>query len=69
MGNFLIAFDESNMVEGSNVGRESSVYTKNLAVDEGGNGQHVEHPTAVAPRVRIAVLVLALVVKPVNLIN
>jgi hypothetical protein len=69
MGNFLIAFDESNVIECANVRRETSVNAKDLTIDECGDSQHVEHPTAVTPRVCIPVLVLALVVKPVNLLD
>ena len=63
----MIAFDESNVIECPNVWREASVNAKDLTVDKGGDGQHVEHPTTVAPRVSIPVLVLALVVKAVHL--
>ena len=37
------------------------------AVDERGDGEHVEHLAAVAPHVAVAVLILTLVIKAINL--
>ena len=67
MWNFLVSVDETDMVEGSDVRRQTAVDAKDLSVNESGNGQKVEHTTAVLPRVGVAVFCLALVVKPVHL--
>ena len=65
--NFLVSVDETDVVEGSDVWRESAVDAEYLAVDEGRDGQQVEHPAAVLPRVGVTILGLALVVKTVHL--
>ena len=63
----MVSVDETDMVECPDVWRQSAVDAEDLSVYEGGDGQQVEHAAAVLPRVGVAVLGLALVVKPVHL--
>ena len=63
----LVPLDESDLVQSPDVGREAAVDAEDMAVDERGDGEHVEHLAAVAPHVAVPVLVLTLVVEPVNL--
>ena len=67
MGDLLVPLNEPDLVQGPDVGREAAVDAEDLAVDEGGDGEHVEHLAAVAPHVTVAVLVLALVIETVDL--
>ena len=69
MGDLLVPLDEPDLVQGPDVGREAAVDAEDLAVDERGYGEHVKHLAAVAPDVAVAVLVLALVIKTINLYN
>ena len=69
MGDLLVPLDEADLVQGPDVGREAAVDTEDLAVNERGDGEHVEHLAAVAPHVTVAVLVLALVVETIDLRN
>ena len=57
----LIAVDEPDVIERHDVRRESSVDAQDLLIDESGHGEEIEHAAAVAPRVRVPVLCLALV--------
>ena len=57
----LIAVDEPDVIERHDVRRESSVDAQDLLVYQGGHGEEVEDAAAVAPRVRVPVLCLALV--------
>ena len=67
MGDLLVPLDESDLVQSPDVGREAAVDAEDLAVDERGDGEHVEHLAAVAPHVAVAILVLTLVIKAINL--
>ena len=67
MRDLLVPLDQADLVEGADVGGEAAVHAEDLAVDQRGHGQHVEHLAAVAPHVAVPVLVLTLVVEPVNL--
>ena len=57
----LIAVDEPDVIERHDVRRESSVDAQDLFVYQCGHGEEVEDAAAVAPRVRVPVLCLALV--------
>lgn len=59
--NFLVPFDCSHLVHHDDVRRESAVDAHDLVVDDGGDGEKIEYLTAVAPRVRVAVLVLTFI--------
>ena len=67
MGYFLIPLDKSDLVQGPDVRGEATVHAEDLAVDEGGDGEHIEHLAAVTPHVAVAVLVLTLVIETINL--
>lgn len=67
--NDLIAFDESNLIESLDLGRETTVHTQNRVVDDGRYGQIVEKFAARLPRIGITVLVHAFVVEAVHLRN
>ena len=67
MRDLLVPLDQADLVEGADVGGEAAVHAEDLAVDQRGHGQHVEHLAAVAPNVAVPVLVLTLVIEPVNL--
>ena len=67
MRDLLVPLDESDLVQGPDVGGEPAVDAEDLAVDERGDGKHVEHLAAVAPHVAVAILVLALVIETVHL--
>ena len=67
MRDLLVPLDQADLVEGADVGGEAAVHAEDLAVDQRGHGQHVEHLAAVAPHVAVPVLVLTLIVEPVNL--
>ena len=67
MRDLLVPLDEADLVQGPDVGREAAVDAEDLAVDERGDGEHIEDLAAVAPHVTVAVLVLALVIEPIDL--
>ena len=67
MGDLLVPLDESDLVQSPDVGREAAVDAEDLAVDERGDGEHVKHLAAVAPHVAVAILVLTLVIKAIDL--
>jgi hypothetical protein len=64
---FLNAVECPNVVKGVDAGRQTSVQTEDLVVDEGGERQVVEEVCEVLPDVCIAVLSQALVVEAVDL--
>ena len=69
MRNFLIPLNQPDMIKRSDFRRETAVDTEDLVVDESCHREHVEDSTTVAPGVGVAVLVLTLVVKAINLEN
>lgn len=69
MRNFLDSVKGSDVVEGIDTGRETSVEAKDLVVDEGGEGKVVEKVGEVLPHVCISILSEAFVVETVHLSN
>lgn len=67
MGNFLNSVKGSNIVEGVDAGRKTSVEAEDLVVDEGGEGEIVEKIGEVLPHVCISVLAEAFIVEAVHL--
>lgn len=66
-GDFLNSIELSDVVEGFDVGRKSSVSSEDLSFNDCGKGQVVEELGEHLPHVIIFVLPHALVVKPVIL--
>jgi len=67
MGNLLGASNDSDLVEGSNLGRQAAVDAQDLAVDNGGQGEKVKDLAARLPDRGVAVFSLALFVETVDL--
>ena len=65
--NLLVSLDQAYLVEGLDLGREAAVHAQDRVVNESRNGHIVEQVAANTPRVRIAVLGHALIVKSVDL--
>ena len=61
MGDLLVPVNESDVVEGPDLWAESPVDAEHLVVDQRGHGHEVKDAAAVAPRVHVAILGLALV--------
>lgn len=67
MRNLLNSVKSSDVIEGIDTGRETSVEAEDLVVDEGGQGEVVEQVGEVLPDVGISVLAETLVVEAVDL--
>ena len=67
VGNFLIAINRADLIEGPNVRTETTVDAQDLFVNEGGKAETVKALDAVAPDRGIAVFAQAFVVKSVDL--
>jgi len=63
----LVPLDRSNLVQRLDVRRKAAVNAEDLIVYDGGNGEKVEDFAAMTPRIGVAIFVLTLVVKAVNL--
>jgi len=66
---FLFAIQSADLVHRVDGRRQPTVYTKDSALDESGDGKVVKNFSAVAPNVDRAILAQTLVVKPVHLRN
>jgi hypothetical protein len=64
---FLNAVERPDVVEGVDAGRETTVQTEDLVVDQGGEREVVEEICKVLPDVGVAVFAKALVVEAVDL--
>lgn len=69
MGDLLGSSHHSDLINSPNLGAQPSVNAKNLAIDNGGEDEKVKHVTAGLPDRGVAVLLLALLVKSVDLGN
>lgn len=67
MGNLLGASHHANLIDGPNLGAQTTVHTKNLAIHNGGENEEIKHLTACFPYRRIAVLLLTLLVEAIDL--
>ena len=67
VGNFLIAINRADLIEGPNVRTETTVDAQDLFVNEGGKAETVKALDAVAPDRGIAVFAQTFVVKSVDL--
>lgn len=67
MRDLLDSVKSSDVIEGIDTGRETSVEAEDLVVDEGGKGEVVEQVGEVLPDVGISVLAETLVVEAVDL--
>jgi len=67
MGNFLYAIEGSDIVEGIDAWRETSVEAEDLIVDKGGEGEVIEQVGEVFPYVCIAVLSKTLIIEAIDL--
>ena len=56
MGNFHVALDGSDLVEGGNVGGEATVYAEHAVVNQRRDAHHVKQLAECLPRVGVAVL-------------
>ena len=65
----LYPIESPDVVERVNAGRQSTVQTEDLVVDQSGEREVVEEVGEVFPDIRIAVFAQALVVEAVNLGN
>lgn len=66
---FLNAVKRPDVIERVNAGRETTVQTENLVVDQGGERQVIEEVREVLPDIGVAVLAKTLVVEAVHLGN
>lgn len=66
MRHFYFSVDESDLINGADVGRETSVDAQHLAFNERRDAEIVEHLGAVLPWVRISVLADDLVIEAVD---
>eukprot|EP00982_Pelagococcus_subviridis_P015934 31439-Pelagococcus_subviridis.AAC.31 len=57
----------TRLIQRAHVRRQAAVDAQHLSVDQRGEGEVIEHVRAPPPRVRVAVLPLALVVESVHL--
>lgn len=64
---FLVAIEQLDLVAGVDLRRKTAVHAENLVVDQRRNRHQVEQLAAALPRLRVAVLVEALVVEAVHL--
>jgi hypothetical protein len=69
VGHFLYAVECSDVIEGVNARRQTTVQTEDLVVDQGSEGEVVEQVGEVFPDVRIAILSKTLVVEAIDLGN
>jgi hypothetical protein len=67
--NFLIAINGSHLIQGANVGRQASVYTQDLFVNESGQTKAIEALDAMAPDGGVTVFSQAFVVETIDLRN
>lgn len=67
MGHLLYAVERSDVIEGVDAGRETSVEAEDLVVDEGGKGEVVEEIGEVFPHIGIAIFTQALIVETIHL--
>lgn len=67
MRNFLNSVKGSDIVEGIDARRETSVEAEDLVVDEGGEGKVVEKVGEVLPHVCISILAEAFIIEAVHL--
>lgn len=67
MRDLLDSVQSSDVIQRVDAGRQTTVEAEDLVVDEGGEGEVVEHICKVLPDVGIAVLAQALVVETVDL--
>lgn len=67
MRDLLLALDLPHLIQRDNIRRQPPVNTQYLPVDDRRYIQVVENLSTVLPRVRIPVLLLTLLVKPVDL--
>lgn len=65
--NFLNTVESSDVIQGVDAGRKTSVQAENLVVNQGGQWQVIEQVGKVLPDVGIAVFAQAFVVESVNL--
>lgn len=61
VGDLLAALNGADLIEGADVGRKAAVDAQHAAIDESGQREVVKHLAAVPPRVKVAVLLKALI--------
>ena len=69
MRNFLDAVESSDIIEGIDAWRETSVETEDLVVDKGCEGEIVKEVGEVLPYVGVAVFSKTFIVEPIHLSN
>lgn len=67
MWHFLYTIESSDVVQRVDTGGKTSVETKYLVVDEGGEGKVIEEIGKVLPNICISIFAEALVIKAINL--
>lgn len=67
VGDLLCSRDDSDLVDGSYLGTQTTVHAEYSAVDDGGQHQEVKYLAACLPDRRVAVLLLTLLVEAVDL--
>lgn len=67
MGDLLSSSDDADLVEGADLRTQAAVDAENLAINDCAEDEEVENLTAGFPHRRVAVLLLALLVKSVDL--
>ena len=67
MGNLAKAIDDFDLVDGVNGGREATVDTEDLVVDDHAEGQKIEHIGEIVPDICVAVFAGALGIEAVGL--
>jgi hypothetical protein len=69
VGNFLIAINRPDLIQGSNIRTQTSVDAEYLFVDQGGQSKAVKALDAMSPDAGVSVFAQAFVVKAVDLSN
>ena len=60
------SFEKTDLVEGLDIGGETSMDTENFTLDDGADAKIVEHFGAILPGVRVSIFSDSLVVEPVH---
>ena len=67
MRNFLSSGNDSDLVEGPNLGAQSTVYAENFAVDNGSEDHKIKDLTACFPNRGVVVFIHTFFVKAIDL--
>lgn len=66
MRNFYLTVNSSDLINCFDLRGETTVHTKDFAIDNSPDGEIIEHLSAVLPRVRVAILTIYFIVETIN---